>query len=184
MAYSYRNTKPEDKHSASSWSVNTFLGLIIYKYCLFAALQPLEFPPEFKSSLKLLAACPWPNHFTLLESVTSSVKWKQAHKNLCLGVCSTLCIKTPDWEQPGHPSSGEWINGGISPLEYYSATKRKNYGYPHKLGWTSGAFCWGQKATQSFMLCGFICITFFKWQHYSVFQGWGSKGVCDCCRVV
>lgn len=74
MAYSYRNTKPEDKHSASSWSVNTFLGLIIYKYCLFAALQPLEFPPEFKSSLKLLAACPWPNHFTLLESVTSSVK--------------------------------------------------------------------------------------------------------------
>ena len=25
MAYSYRNTKPEDKHSASSWSVNYLL---------------------------------------------------------------------------------------------------------------------------------------------------------------
>ena len=55
MAYSYRNIKPEDKLSASSWSIN-YLLRVIYKYCLFTALQSLEFPSEFKILIQI-AGC-------------------------------------------------------------------------------------------------------------------------------
>ena len=88
--------------------------------------------------------------------VTSS-KCKQTYKNLCMDVCSNLCTKAANWKQPGCPLEGEWINCVTS--IWWNTTwkqKRKNYRYPHQLGWMSSTLCLVQKATQSFMLYGSI----------------------------